>query len=73
MSVLIGLSVPSCPNSECGVSYLPHLACAAFLAISTRLSGVSLAALATPPFNPPRCPRALKSMAGLGFKVQFAP
>jgi len=46
--------------------YLLHLANAAFFAISTRLSGVSLAALALPPFSPPSLPRALKSRVGLG-------
>jgi len=35
---------------------LPHLATAAFLAISDRCSGVSLAALAFPPFWPPSLP-----------------
>ena len=42
-------------------NYLPHLANAAFFAISTRLLGVRLAALALPPFSPPSLPRALAS------------
>ncbi len=38
--------------------YLFHLALAAFWAISDFCSAVNLAARATPPFNPPRRPRA---------------
>lgn len=36
----------------------PHLALAAFFAIAARLEGLRLAALALPPFKPPRRPNA---------------
>ena len=38
--------------------FLPHLILAPSLAISRRLSRVSLLALALPPFNPPKRPSA---------------
>lgn len=40
------------------MGYLPQRALAAFLADSLRCSGVSLLALALPPFRPPKRPRA---------------
>src|SRR5579872_3871989 len=45
---------------------VPHLAAAAFLAISLRFLGLRLSALATPPFKPPLRPKATAagSLAG---------
>ena len=60
-------------------AFSPHLALAAFLAISFRCSGVSFSALALPPFTPPKRPRAtawglrVSSLAGVSGSPSVAP
>jgi hypothetical protein len=51
---------------------LAHLATAAFRALSLRSSGVNLAALTFPPFEPPSFPRAkhLRGIIAFGFAVR---
>ena len=63
--VAVARNIKSVVVDSC-YSFLLHLANAAVLAISIRLSGVSFSALALPPFNPPLCPIALASKTGLG-------
>lgn len=48
----------ACSGARAYVLFFPHRCLAAFRAISRRCSGLSFAALALPPFNPPNRPSA---------------